>query len=152
MRPRLTSLWQHWLRHPHARPLFPTCWSFLKFALVFFALAWVSHWLSERGVFRLTEAQVQAALDIAQHARPAPLVPEIVVVPITKEDLSQYFGDQITAENLLPVLTMLDVLQARTVVVDLDTSGPGFRNKAVPPLSHALVVWAHGAVLTNKHI
>ncbi len=125
--------------------MFPTWWALPKFLLVILVLAWVSHWLSERGVFRLTEAQVQAALDVAQHARPAPLVPEIVVVPITADDLRQHFGDQITAENLFPVLTTLDALHARTVVVDLDTSGPGFRNKEVPPLSHARVVWAHGA-------
>lgn len=144
MRTLLTHLWQHALRHPHARPLFPTWQAVVEFALVIAGLAWGSHWLSERGVFRLTEAQVQAALDIAQHARPAPLVEEIVVVRITKEDLTRHFGDQITAENLFPVLTMLDALKARTVVVDIDTSGPGFRNMEVPPLPHARVVWAHG--------
>jgi len=137
--------WLYILFRSHAEPLFKTWWEVMRFVVVLAGLAWGSHWLSERGVLHLTEAQLQAALDIVQRERPASLVEEIVVVPITEDDLTVRFGDQVTADKLFPVLTQLDALGARTVVVDIDTSGPGFRNEDVPHLHHARVVWAHGA-------
>lgn len=140
----LKHYWRHYLRHAHARPFFANKRDFGSFVLVLLIVAWLAHWLAERGIFRMTEAQLQAALDIATLDNPAQLVKEIVVVPIQDTDLATRFDGQITAKNLYPFITKLDALGARTVVIDIDTSGPGFREHPLPTLHHATIVWAHG--------
>jgi hypothetical protein len=60
-----------------------------------------------------------------------------------RQGSEERFQDQITAKDLFPVLTQLEALGARAVVVDIDTSGPGFREENVPALRK--VVWAHRA-------